>query len=275
MSAVPRILIVGRGRVGTALAGALRRAGQPCVLRAARLGPPRALSENIGLVVFCVRDRDIVAEAEWWTAHAKRGRAFVHCSGSLGPEALASLRAAGASVGQMHPAVSLVAPRQHHLLKGTSLLVRGDAHAVQEASRLGRAIGMVPRRVKALDVARYHAAMALAANGMAALAQSAGELLKRAGLRSVDAEPMLHALLRSVLCNIGDHGLPAALSGPIRRGDIATVEAHIRAMGSDRDLLGLYRALGVQQVSMARALGETPAGDLRRIERLLRGGPSR
>jgi len=141
-----------------------------------------------------------------------------------------------------------------------NVLVQGDPVAETRARALMKRLGMTPRTFPCIDAVGYHAAAGLVANGAAALAAVGMELLVKSGVPIATAPKMLGPLLRSVAENIEALGFPEALTGPVRRGDVAAVEGH---WGVLRDRLPsafpLYFASVEAQLSLARALGEAPA----------------
>jgi predicted short-subunit dehydrogenase-like oxidoreductase (DUF2520 family) len=169
----------------------------------------------------------------------------------------------------MHPLASFASAGSPPALTNAALVLTGDAAAVNAAKRLGRAIGMAPIVVQGLDPAAYHAAAALVANGAAALAASATALLDAAGVASKDHGRLLGPLLRSVGENVLVLGPWGALTGPVRRGDVAAIKRHLPH--ADAAGVGeLYRALGRAQVPLATRLAEAPEGALEELVAVLR-----
>jgi predicted short-subunit dehydrogenase-like oxidoreductase (DUF2520 family) len=135
---------------------------------------------------------------------------------------------------------------------------------------------MTPRAWPKLDLAAYHAAAGLVANGSAALAAAGAELLKAAGCPPAELGRVLGPLLRSVAQNVEALGLPGALTGPIRRGDRATVQRHLAAIARYRpDLRALYLASANAQLPLAEALGDAPPRGLSELGRELRAATER
>jgi len=269
-----RVYVLGAGKVGTALSRALGAAGIRVTLRAMRRGLPRR-PIDADLLVLAVRDPALPELASELAARSlvSRRTAVVHVAGALGPEVLAPLRGVAAGVAQAHPLLSFAATGKVPRFSGAHLLVQGDAVAVRRARELGRALAMVPRQWDAIDRASYHAAAGLVANGAAALAGVGAELLRVSGAPPEDAARALGPLLRSVADNVERLGLPAALTGPVRRGDVATVLRHLEAI--ERSLphaLPLYRASVAAQLPMARKLGDASSPALAELERRIRDG---
>ena len=254
------VFILGAGKVGRALAAALKKAGVPTTLRPARKGLP-AKPIEAGILVLAVRDRALPELVQ--TLRAKRlvspKTAVVHCAGAFDASPLAPLRELCAGVAQMHPMISFASTTFFPTLEGGNLHVQGDPVAVRRAKALGKKLGMTPRTFPGLDPVGYHAAAGLVANGAAALAAQGLKVLKAAGVPEKDAPKLLGPLLRSVAENVEKLGFPAALTGPVRRGDRAAI-ARAREVLAARapDVIPLYLAAVHAQLPLARALAEAP-----------------
>jgi predicted short-subunit dehydrogenase-like oxidoreductase (DUF2520 family) len=170
----------------------------------------------------------------------------------------------------MHPMISFASPeRAPGLLRG-QLHVDGDPAAERAARSLGKRLGMTPRTIRGLDRVAYHAAAGLVANGAAALAAGGVDLLERAGVDRHTAAAMLGPLLRSVADNVEAMGLPAALTGPVRRGDATGVGRHLETLKKlAPHVVPLYVAASRLQVPLARELSEAPVENFDAIETVL------
>jgi predicted short-subunit dehydrogenase-like oxidoreductase (DUF2520 family) len=262
---VKSVFIFGAGKVGRALARALRASGKGApevTLRAARKGLPKKKIET-DLLILAVRDRDLGQ-----LAHdlAERGlvskrTACVHVAGAQTAEAIAPLRAVSAGVAQMHPMISFASLRVLPTLARGQVHVKGDPVASSRARALAKRIGMTPRTFESLDTVGYHAAAGLVANGAAALAAVGVELLVRSGVPENVAPAMLGPLLRSVAENVEALGFPDALTGPVRRGDAGAVEKHFAVLRARLpSAFPLYLASVSAQIPLARKIGEaTPS----------------
>ncbi len=264
-----KVVILGAGKVGRTLARAARRAGLQVTLRSARRGPP-ARAPRVDLWILAVRDGQL---ADWAGRLARArcvvdGAAVVHLAGAMGPEVLEPLslpralspsrgESGNVAIGQMHPMLSFADARRPPDLAGAHALVAGDELAIRRARSFCKSVGLVPRVWEDADLALYHAAGAVLANGAAALGAVAGEALKAAGAPPGDIGAVLGPLLRSVADNIEHLGLPQALTGPIRRGDAATVTGHLRQIKKlPPASRALYRAAARKQIEMAEVLGD-------------------
>jgi len=265
------VFIFGAGKVGRALASALKRAKWPVTIRAARNGWPRR-PIDADIVVLALRDRELQTTVQQLhaTRDISKGAVVVHVAGALRSEALAPLRAMTSGVAQMHPMISFASRSFVPSLARGNVHVEGDPLAVRRARKLALAIGMTPRHFAELDPVGYHAAAALLANGAAALAAQAAEVLVASHVPRAQAPKLLGPLLRSVAENVEKLGFPAALTGPVRRGDPGAIErgALTLAMRAP-DALPLYRAVIAAQIPLARALREVPDASLDAIARWL------
>ena len=221
-----RVFIVGAGKVGASLSRALRARGVKVTLRAARTG---LAARPIGadLLILAVRDGQLEPlapsprAANWSDAET----AVVHCAGALGPEPLAPLRAVGVwrRADAPYDFVCLAHARCPRFgeVRFTSTAI---PRAVRVARRVARLLGMTPRTLPELDKIAYHAAAGLVANGAAALAAAGDRASRRRAASPRDvASLMLGPLAPQRRRQCRALGLPAALTGPVRRGDAAAV----------------------------------------------------
>ena len=255
-----RVHIQGAGKVGRALAKELRAVGVKTTIRAAREGLPKRIDAN--LVILAVRDKDLESLAKELAASGlvPRSAACVHVAGSQSPEVIAALRPVCAGVAQMHPMISFASLEVRPSLARGQLHVHGDEAAMKRARTLGKLLGMSARTLPEMDKVLYHSAAGLVANGAAALAALGTELLGVAGVPADVAPKMLGPLLRSVAENVEALGFPAALTGPVRRGDAATVKKQALLLREKLPaLLPFYLESARAQLPLARALAEAPA----------------
>jgi predicted short-subunit dehydrogenase-like oxidoreductase (DUF2520 family) len=264
--------ILGRGKLGTALHQALRAAGEPSAL--VRAHPlPRTLPAA-RIFILAVPDASIRTVASELASRLPPRSVVVHCAGARGPEELAPARLRGAAVAAMHPLVSFASRRTPPRLQGATFAIQGDARAVSALRRLVRSIGGLVVVGAELGPA-YHASAALVANGAASLVHAGAGVLGSLGLSQRDAQRGLAQLLRSVADNIEQVGLPEALTGPVRRGDAATVSGHLQALRQlSPELLASYASVQSLILACARDAGLAPA-KARAIQRALRASSPR
>ena len=266
------VCILGAGKVGLALARAIRANGGKAQVRAARKGLP-ARKIDVDLLILAVRDRDLLPLATQLAESGlvSRRTACVHVAGALDAEALAPLRSVSAGVAQMHPMISFASLTHAPRLQGGHLHVKGDPVAEKRAKELARILGMRARTFERLDAVGYHAAAGLVANGAAALAALGAQMLVEAGVPEAIAPRMLGPLLQSVADNVAALGFPQSLTGPVRRGDPHSIARHLEILKARLPrAVPLFVESGLLQVPLARQIGEAPAASFDVIEELLR-----
>jgi predicted short-subunit dehydrogenase-like oxidoreductase (DUF2520 family) len=214
-----RVGILGPGRVGTALARALRDAGVDVDGPAGRGERP----ERCDAIVLCVPDAEIPAAAEAVTAAAPL---VGHTSGATPLSALAH---AGVPAFGLHPLQSLAHPGVR--FEGAGAAVAGTTpEALEFAVRLAERLGMTPFEIDDEGRAAYHAAASVASNFLVTLQAAAETIATGAGLDREEARALLTPLVRQTVENVGELGPEAALTGPVARGDDATIEAQRAAV---------------------------------------------
>lgn len=197
------------------------------------------------------------------------GDIVFHCSGSLPSSVLRSSIPQDIRIGSLHPIHSFANPaRSVTTFAGTPCAVEGDAEAVEQLCGLCTAIGAKPFRLETAKKPLYHAATVMACNYLVALLETSEQLLLEAGFDE-DPRHLLEPLLRQTLDNFMSEGAVQALTGPISRGDAATVRGHLQALRSNSNRQAIYRALGNVAVSIARRQGIAPHEQLIAVERAL------
>ncbi len=214
-----RIAVVGAGRMGSALVAALDGAQ----------GPFGRGFDGAGfdVVLLAVPDDEIAGAA----AAVVPGPLVGHCAGAIGLDVLTPHEAFG-----LHPLMTVT--REGAAFAGTGAAVAGSTpRALALAHRLARTLGMHPVEIADADRAAYHAAASIASNFLVTLEDAAETLLRTTGAdRSI-----LVPLVRASLENWAALGAKRAITGPIARGDAATV-ARQRAAIAERapELLALF-----------------------------------
>ncbi|WP_408897877.1 Rossmann-like and DUF2520 domain-containing protein [Nocardioides sp. R1-1] len=243
MSHLLRVGVIGAGRVGAVLAAGLRAAGHPVVAaagesdasrrRAADLLPgvalrkPSEVAREAELLLLTVPD-DMLPNVVTVLADSgalRAGQVVAHTSGRHGLAVLAPAAAVGARVIALHPAMTFTGTAVDlERLDGCvfGLTAGADERELAESlvADLGGRPTWVPEEMRTL----YHAGLAHGANHLVTLVSEAMGLLGAAGVD--DPAGTLRPLLEAALDNALAHG-DAALTGPIVRGDVQTVAAHL------------------------------------------------
>jgi predicted short-subunit dehydrogenase-like oxidoreductase (DUF2520 family) len=219
---VDRCAVVGAGRMGRALVVALPRLAGPF--------GREFDGTDFDVVLLAVPDSQIGAAA----AVVRPGRIVGHCAGSLGLEVLTPHEAFG-----FHPLMTVT--RDGAQFAGAGAAIAGNTpRALGVATQLAAELGMTTVQIADVDRAAYHAAASIAANFLITLEDAAETMLRTTGAERSIVVP----LVRAALENWAALGAPAALTGPIARGDEATV-ARQRAAVAERapELIALFDEL--------------------------------
>lgn len=281
--------IIGAGRLGRTLGRLLalrgyEPAGLSCrTLRSARLarafiggGEPTTSNAQAAtrapLVLIATPDREIASVARElararlpWT-----GRIVAHTSGAVSSAALDPLKRRGALVASVHPLASIAAPRPDIDLRGTPFAIEGDPGAVRALRRLivemeGTPV-TIPRQAKAL----YHLIACILSNDLVAFLAGGLEAARGLGLGTRQAARLYLPLIRGTVENVSRLGPVRALTGPVSRGDLATLRLHGEALRTlPADVRRVHRVLALRSVGLALEAGTITPEVAARLTRLL------
>lgn len=282
----PRIGFIGAGRVARTLAPALAAAGYQVSAVASRsfrsadalaagianctaYESLQAVVEDCDLVLLTLPDDAIqpVAGSLRW----RQGVAVVHTSGAHDRASLTAAAAQGAETGSLHPLQTFAGPPVS--LEGCYFGVEADGRLREVLLGVVASLGGSAVALDAHDKALYHVSAVLASNYVVTLLHLAAGLWQRLGVERQEALQALLPLLRGTVGNLERLGLPAALTGPIARGDEETLRRHLAALSAASPaLLPVYRSLGGETVSVALAAGGIDQEVASLLHRLLREG---
>ena len=279
----PTISIVGPGNLGDALALTLTEAGYPVSAVVVRQGSKtvrraKALARRIGAEVVAFGTRPLATDMVWLAVPDDaiagvarqlaqsgdwRGKLVIHSSGALTSDELAPLRAKGARVASVHPMMTF-ARGEVPQMAGVAFAMEGDLAAVRVAKSIVDDLGGNPFAIKKQNKVLYHAFGSFASPLVIALLASMEEVGIAAGIRKRDIKAVIGPLLEQTLRNYLKRHAAAAFTGPLARGDVATIRRHLLAMEKLPETRMVY-------VSLATAAARTlPVRNSKRIERELR-----
>jgi len=284
------IVIIGAGRLGTSLGRALAVRGHtvkavtcrtPAEARESRkiIGQGKSLADNAaaagsGDVIFlCLPDEEIPAAA----ASLARARldwprkTVFHTSGLLSSDALLPLQKKGASIASFHPVQSFARKKTPpSYFQGVYFGIEGDKKACRRGAAFARDLGGHPFLLPAKGKPAYHAACSIASGFLVVLLDAASTLLSRAGIEEKTARGLLFPLVEGTLQNVKKLDTSAALTGPLARGDAASVRKHLRALRTFPEFAAAYRALSFLALKRAEKSG-LPRHKIRALKNLLGG----
>jgi len=225
-----------------------RRARQLAELCNASAATVTVAKLDAGLIWICVPD-DAIAEVAHRLAERKdifwREKTVAHSSGALPASVLEALQKKGASAASVHPLNSFV--RTSGLdLRGVPFTLEGDKGAVALVKRIVKDLGGTSFSIAARNKPLYHAMGAFASPLYVSLIAGAEEVGRKAGFK-LPLKLMAH-ILRHTTENIIRQGTAGAFSGPLKRGDLATLRKHLDALRVVPQVLQVYKVLSVHAV---------------------------
>ena len=258
----PTISIVGPGNLGSALATTLREAGYSVSAIAVRQGSKKAsqaqaLARKIGAKLVRIGSQPFDSDIVWLTvpdddiatvAHemAKSGdwrrKIVFHSSGALTSDELAPLRAKGARVASVHPMMTFVRGEVPQMA-GVAFAVEGDTAAIRAAKAIVEELGGTPFVIKKENKVHYHIFGSFASPLVIALMATMEEVALAAGISRNEIKRVMEPLLWQTLRNYLKHDAGSAFSGPLARGDVATIKKHLNALQGMTQVREVYAAL--------------------------------
>ena len=267
-----KLSIVGAGKVGSVLgrqlvrhqvfqmAQVLNRSASSAQAAIARIGEGQAVSDLAQMVpadmlMLALPDDQIASVCEQMAARGlfQPGMVVFHCSGAKSSLELHAASAAGAAVASVHPVRSFADPLQvADSFDGTICSVEGDAAALQILVPALQAIRASVVQISADNKLLYHAGSVFASNYLVSLMETALQTYQAAGIPHAMAIAMAEPLARQSLDNVFKLGTAVALTGPIARGDMATVARQQQAVREWDSVAGdLYAAFAPPTVALA------------------------
>ena len=285
MNVRPSLGFIGAGKVGTTLARLLFEKGyEILVVHSRHVEHAARLADAVGAKVAATAEEVIAATdltfltlpddvigglVAQLSSITVNGKAIVHTSGVHEVEVLEALVGQGAMVGSLHPIFPFAEIDESiRRLPGAAFGMQAEAPLLQDwlqtiISALDGQSLVIGKRQKAL----YHAALVFASNYSVTLYAIAHQLLTQIGAESEFSSLALNTLMAGMVRNLQVMGIPNALTGPLIRGDVGTIEAHLGALQrANPTLADLYTQLAIQSLSLAAAQGVNTG----QVESLLR-----
>lgn len=274
--------LIGAGRVARVLGQALVGCGyQAAAVNSRRIESAQQLAEALGArvasaaaaaqaadFVLITTPDDCIAEVAAAVAAAggwRAGQVVLHTAGALATTVLQPAAAGGAAIGSLHPLQSFAGGAAS--LQGVYFACSGAAPALQLCRSLVAEWGGIYWELAEANRVQYHAAACAASNYLVVLLDWAVRQLAPLGLTEAEAQAALAPLVQGTLQNLQRQGR-AALTGPISRGDAATLAAHLAVLPPDEQVL--YRQLGAATLQTAAALGRLTEEQQQELRRVLR-----
>jgi predicted short-subunit dehydrogenase-like oxidoreductase (DUF2520 family) len=256
----PSIAVVGAGRLGTALAKRLSEAGYSAKTLTRK--SMRATRLDAEVIWFCVPDAEIAPVADTFSQFQWKSKFAFHSSGVLYSDVLSSLRSAGARIASVHPLMTFVKGSVPELT-GVPFTIEGDVSAVRVARVIVRNLGGRSVRIRKQDKVAYHAFATMICPLLVSLLAASEKAAALAGMTAVDSRRRMLPIIRQTFNNYEKRGPAGAFSGPITRGDVETIRAHMKALTKVPAAKNAYAAL------VLAALDVLPNRNRRQIAHLL------
>jgi predicted short-subunit dehydrogenase-like oxidoreductase (DUF2520 family) len=221
-------------------------------------------------VVFLTVPDDAIASVAASIAW-RPGQAVVHCNGAASIELLRAATDAGADAGVFHPLQSFASVEQaRRLLSGSAFRIEASSDRLQHTLEdMARELGGRPFALGA-DPTLYHVSAVLASNYLVTLLDLASGLWPEFGVGREEGLKALLPLVRGTIENVERLGIPAALTGPIARGDEGTVAHHLDTLGQVAPhIVPVYKELALHAVQVALAKGSIDRARAQRLEDVL------
>jgi predicted short-subunit dehydrogenase-like oxidoreductase (DUF2520 family) len=248
------------GRLGSALYTKLVKSGYNVSAISSRRSRRQVTLSDV--VWFCVPDAAIADAAQNLSSRDWRRKCALHSSGVLTSDVLDFLRTAGASVASAHPLMTFV-KRSVPEFTGVPFAIEGDAGAVRVARSIVRELGAKSFPVAKKHKLAYHAFATLVCPLLVSLLATAEKTARFAGMSEREARRRMIPIIYQTLRNYEKLGPAPAFSGPIVRGDVQTVRAHLQALAAPRVQREVYSALAQAAVEYL------PSANRRELARLL------
>lgn len=284
---LPDTSIIGTGALGTTLARALVARDVPVksifnrtVSKARALsreleidisGDLPTASDQLGSLIFLTISDGSIAEVAHKLSElsADLGNyTFVHCSGNESAELLEPLKMQGANIAAFHPLQTFTSRSTITDFEGIYFSLQGDGEALSMLRTIANKLGADTFDVTNEQKSHLHAAAVFASNYLTTLLDTSVKVGAQEGLPEEKVKEVLLPLVRKTLENASRESFSEALSGPVKRGDIATVQQHLQLLGKHPELKRVYCMLGLQTLKLAEqngSIGGTDAEQLRKM----------
>ena len=290
MSHKPLCQLIGAGRAGRAIAGAMYRAGYRftwiCSRQSANAKRLAYAVDCInygtdfnnfkgyaGFLIIAVSDDQIArVAAEAVSAGIIGGESVAaHLSGALGSDVLEPVRQAGASVMAFHPAQSFTYESDpNNVFRGICFDMEGDDRACALGENIAHDLGAKPVRLTADQRLISHLSMTVASNYTVTLFRMVEDIMKSAGISSETTIKLLMPLFSQTAVNIIESGTLKALTGPAARGDSEIIRKHIAVLDTiNIEYSSLYKLMAKIAVRMSVERGDIPRSKAEEILREL------
>jgi predicted short-subunit dehydrogenase-like oxidoreductase (DUF2520 family) len=285
-----KFVIIGTGMVGTAIGKLLQQAGYSIVgmsdlssaqlkraqkyIQAKSYKNPAQAASIADCIFITTRDDQILEVCKEIAQNTSlKGKKVFHLSGAGGLELLAPASNAGGAVASIHPLQSFSSiDGAISSIPGSYFGITAGRGAQTISVALVHALKGIPILISSRQKPLYHAAACIASNYLVTLMSVVDTISIAAGFKEKNALKAYMPLVYGSLKNIERQGCAGALTGPIARADVGTIEKHLKAFtGKLSHFRPLYSELGKITVDLAQQKGTINNTQAKRIRGLLKG----
>ncbi len=270
-----KVTVIGTGALGSVLAKAFyvhgiavyslfNRSSVSLQKLAVEMNPkitgefPAKVEELGNLIFITTPDQQILTTAENLSTLGDdfSQKTVVHCSGTKSSRCLSPLQKKGANIAAFHPVQTFTENSSPKDFKGIYFDLEGDEKYKNLLKEIAETIGSHWIDIS-IDSKKYlHAAAVMASNYLLAVLDTAAEIAVTGGLKKSEAQKLLLPLAKKTIENASvSTAIYDSLSGPVARGDDATVAAHIELLQQNPQISRLYKELGMKTIKLADKKG--------------------
>jgi predicted short-subunit dehydrogenase-like oxidoreductase (DUF2520 family) len=270
------LTVIGVGRLGGAIALALSRNGYTISQLVTRnAGQANQIADLIeprpkvltlehfdgilsDVIFICTQDSEIAPIGEILAEKLEQMPLVFHTSGALSSDVLSPLQKLGCEVASFHPLVSVSDPIEGAAsFADAYFCLEGDKEAVFVGKQIVETLGGKPFSIETRFKPLYHASAVMACGHLVTLISAAVEMFSCCGIAPERAQEILLPLIQSTINNLQRQSPAQALTGTFARTDLASLEAHLRALGEygTQEQMETYLLLGRLSLELARRQG--------------------
>lgn len=285
------VSVIGAGRLGTALAHALSKKGYRIRSLSCRtlssaqesrriVGDGQPFTDNIqaaqtGQIVIITVPDDLIKNVseQLATGISDWSRKLVfHCSGLHTSHVLSPLKLQGALTASIHPIQSFAEKSADpHIFADSFFSIEGGKSSLPPCKDLVQKLGGNYFLIKAKDKPLYHAACSIASNYLVVLLDTASVLLQQVGTTEKQSLEILSPLIQGTLQNVKKLNTTSALTGPIERGDISSIEKHLLALQKYPSQAEVYLEFARKALDLVKHKKRFSPKKIKDLETLLAG----
>lgn len=202
-----------------------------------------------------------------------RGQIIVHMSGAASSNVLEEAKKNGCFIYSLHPLQAFAdIEKAVKDLKGTVFSIEGDEEKFEVMEGLLKKLGNDYFKLTTEQKSIYHATACAVSNYLVTLMDYGVSLFASIGIDEKDGYKALYPLIEGTVKNIYNLGTVDALTGPIARGDLGTIQKHIDALKNNKkDDLDFYKFMGLKTVELAKKKGTIKREEGNNLKNILRG----